>query len=304
MTDRNTCVGYPRRETVYMLTQLSHVVMAVPDLESCLEFYGKSLGLPDSGGGTDVSGKAFRRYGIGPSDLILLEDPTAEPYARLAGRVRTEVDHFALYVEDLDTVFETLQGRGILFRDRPHTTELGHRNMQRSLVSFEDPNGFTLQLSQTVDPRPHLKTRKEAKKSMAGLAPDTSLFGGIDHVSSYCTDYKANRTLYRDILGLDEFFYSTTREEGVEVATGFEQGAFAIGGTDIELASDNEWQHLAQGPIRGLGFHTDRIDQAIDILSSRGVSFAETTGDRMPFNPGQNTLEFNSPGGMPLYIAQ
>ena len=213
MTDRNTCVGYPRRETVYMLTQLSHVVMAVPDLESCLEFYGKSLGLPDSGGGTDVSGKAFRRYGIGPSDLILLEDPTAEPYARLAGRVRTEVDHFALYVEDLDTVFETLQGRGIPFRDRPHTTELGHRNMQRSLVSFEDPNGFTLQLSQTVDPRPHLMTRKEAKKSMAGQAPDTGLFGGIDHVSSYCTDYKANRTLYRDILGLDEFFYSTTREE-------------------------------------------------------------------------------------------
>ena len=304
MTDRNTCVGYPRRETVYMLTQLSHVVMAVPDLESCLEFYGKSLGLPDSGGGTDVSGKVFRRYGIGPSDLILLEDSSAERYARLAGRVRTEVDHFALYVEDLDTVFDILQSRGIPFRDKPHTTELGHRNMQRSLVSFEDPNGFTLQLSQTVDPRPHLASRKEAKKSMAGQAPDTSLFGGIDHVSSYCTDYKANRTLYRDILGLDEFFYSTTREEGVEVATGFEQGAFAIGGTDIELASDNEWQHLAQGPIRGLGFHTDRIDQVYDILSSRGVSFAETTGDRIPFNPGRNTLVFNSPGGMPLYIAQ
>ena len=67
------------------------------------------------------------------------------PYAQLEGKVRTEVDHFALYVDDLDAVFETLQGRGIPFRDRPHTTELGHRNMQRSLVSLKDPNGFTVQ---------------------------------------------------------------------------------------------------------------------------------------------------------------
>ena len=96
---------------------------------------------------------------------------------------------------------------------------------------------------------------------MAAQTRETSLFGGIDHISSYCTDFKSNRSIYRDILGLDEFFYSTTREEGVEVAAGFEQGAFAIGGTDIDLASDDEWRHLARGPIRGLGFQTDYIDR-------------------------------------------
>ena len=288
-----------------MLTQIIHILMAIPDLETCRGFYGKELGLPESGGGIDGRGRTFRKYRIGPSELILLEDPSALPYRKLAGEVRTEVDHFALYVDDLDTVFETLQGRSIAFRDKPHTTELGHRNMQRSLVSFEDPNGFTLQLSQTVDPRPHLASRKEAKKSMAGLQnQDTSLFGGIDHVSSYCTDFKTNRTFYRDILGLDEFFYSTTREEGVEVSAGFEQGAFAIGGTDIELASDDEWQRLAPGPIRGIGFLTDHIDQAYDVLSSRGLPFAESTGDRMPFYPGRNTLEFNSPDGMRIQIVQ
>ena len=287
-----------------MLTQLTQVFMAVPNLETCLDFYGKSLGLPDSGGGTDVTGKAFRKYGIGPSELVLLEDPTAEPYARLAGRVRTEVDHFAFYVDELDVVFDTLQIRDISFRDRPHTTELGHRNMQRSLVSFEDPNGFTLQLSQTVDPRPHLVPRKEAKQAMAGRAPDTSLFGGFDHVSSYCADYTASRTLYRDALGLDEFFYSTTREEGVEVATGFEQGAFAIGGTDIELASDDEWPRLAPGPIRGLGFQVDQIEQARTSLRAHGVPFEDQPRDGALYFPGQQTLAFHSPGGMQLYIVQ
>ena len=288
-----------------MLTQIIHLLMAIPDLETCRGFYGKALGLSESGRGIDGRGRAFHKYRIGPSELILLEDPSALPYARLSGRVRTEVDHFALYVDDLDTVFETLQARNIAFRDKPHTTELGHRNMQRSLVSFEDPNGFTLQLSQTVDPRPHLAPRKEAKKSMAELQnQETSLFGGIDHVSSYCTDFKTNRTFYRDILGLDEFFYSTTREEGVEVSAGFEQGAFAIGGTDIELASDDEWHRLAPGPIRGMGFLTDHIDQVYDILSSRSLLSAESTEARIPLYPGRNTLDFNSPDGMWMQIVQ
>ena len=289
-----------------MLTRLLHVAMAVPDLAPCTDFYGRALGLPQSGEGVDSHGHAFRKYRIGPTDLILSEDPAAVPYADLAGNARTEVDHFALYVDDVVDVYETLRSRGISFRDKPHTTELGHRNMQRSLVSFEDPFGFTLQLSQTVDPRPQLAARIEAKKVMAGMAGQTaapSPFGGIDHISSYCTDFTANRTLYRDILGLDEFFYSTTREEGASVGTGFEQGAFAVGGTDIELASDDEWRHLAHGPVRGLGLQSDQIDRARASLQAQGVSFEERTSDGALYYPGRSSLAFNSPDGMQLHIA-
>ena len=288
-----------------MLNRLLHVAMAVPDLASCTDFYGRALGLPDSGEGVDSHGHAFRKYRIGPTDLILSEDPAAVPYADLAGSARTEVDHFALYVDDVADVYETLRSRGISFRDRPHTTELGHRNMQRSLVSFVDPSGFTLQLSQTVDPRPRLAARIEAKKVMSGMAGQTaapSPFGGIDHISSYCTDFTANRTLYRDILGLDEFFYSTAREEGASVGTGFEQGAFAVGGTDIELASDDEWRHLAHGPVRGLGLQTDQIDRARASLRAQGVPFEERTSDGALYCPGRSSLAFNSPDGMQLHI--
>ncbi len=295
-----------------MLTRLLHVAMAVPDLAPCTDFYGRALGLSQSGEGVDSHGQAFRKYRIGPTDLILSEDPDAVPYADLAGNVRTEVDHFALYVDDVVDIYETLRSRGILFRDRPHATELGHRNMQRSLVSFEDPFGFTLQLSQTVDPRPRLAARIEAKKAMAGMAgiggrtggrtATINRFGGIDHISIYCTDFAANRALYRDILGLDEFFYSTTREEGAAVGTGFEQGAFAVGGTDIELASDDEWRHLAYGPIRELGLLSDQIDRARASLRAQGVPFEEPARDGALYYPGRSSLAFNSPDGMQLHI--
>ena len=287
-----------------MLTRLTHVTMAVPKLDPCIDFYGAALGLPESGRGADRRGQAFRKYRIGPSELILVEDTSAVPYAQLAGKARTEVDHFALYVDDLDAVFESLQGRGVQFRDRPHTNELGHRNMQRSLVSFEDPFGFTLQLSQAVDPRSQLAPRLQAKKAMAGQTAGTSAFGGIDHISTYCTDFKSNRTMYSDILGLDEFFYSTTREEGATVGTGFEQGAFAVGGTDIELASDDEWQRVAQGPIRGLGFQTDRIERVYASLRSRGVTFEEQSQNEALYHPGRSGLALNSPDGMQLYIVE
>ncbi len=299
-----------------MLSRLHQVTMAVPDLAPCIDFYGGVLRLPDSGGGVDDLRHPFGMYRIGPADLILLEDSSAVPYAQLAGMVRTEVDHFALYVDDVDMAFEVLQGRGVSFRDEPHTTELGHRNMQRSLVSFEDPFGFTLQLSQAVDPRPGLAPRIEAKQAMAGEAAGAGEiamageiagangFGGIDHVSTYCSDFKANRTLYRDILGFDEFFYSTSREEGAEVGTGFEQGAFAAGGTDIELASDDEWQHLVPGPVRGLGFQVGQIERVRGSLQAHGISFEDQPLYGAPDLTGRSSLAFDSPDGMRLQIVE
>ncbi len=107
--------------------------------------------------------------------------------------------------------------------------------------------------------------------------------------------------MYRDILGLDEFFYSTTREEGVEVGIGFEQGAFAAGGTDIELASDDEWKRVAQGPVRGLGFQTDCIEGVYGVFRSRDVP-CERPGNGAPFYPGRDTFALNSPDGLKLQI--
>ena len=228
-----------------MLTQMSHIVMAVPDLEACRSFYGQALELPEIGQDINADGQATCLLQIGPSVLELWEDRAAPSFDHA---LRPEVDHFALYVDDLDATYEILKDRDIEFNGVPHTTELGHRNMQRALVTCTDPGGFHVQLAEIVDPRPDLEGRRVAKKAMAEASrADAVLFGGIDHISTYCTGFSATRAFYKEILGLEEFFHSTTREEGVEVAAGFAQGAFAIGGRIRERSEERD-PAQRQGP--------------------------------------------------------
>lgn len=286
-----------------MLTQMSHIVVAVPDLDASRSFYGQMLELPEIGRGENADGQAVCLLQIGPSVLELREDRDA---LSSADAPRSEVDHFALYVDDLDAVYETLKDRDIEFNGVPHTTELGHRNMQRALVTCTDPSGFHVQLAEIVDPRPHLEGRRAAKKAMAEAAgADAVLFGGIDHVSTYCTDFSATRALYKDILDLEEFFHSTTREEGVEVAAGFAQGAFAVGGTDIELATDENWRELGPGPIRELGFWTADIDRAYEVLRGRGAKPDGPPAAGSPFpHLSRRAFTLHGPDGLAVQVSQ
>lgn len=256
-----------------MLTQMSHMVMAVADLNISRSFYAQVFELPIIAQGTNAVGQAVCLFQLGGMVLELQEDAAVQAVAQKVDTGRPEVDHFALYVDDLEASYEILQKRDIVINGAPHTTELGHRNMQRALVTCVDPNGFHIQLAQVVDPRPQLAARRLAKQHMAAASDSpAALFGGIDHISSYCTDFSASRAFYKELLGMEEFFYSATREAGVEVAAGFEQAAFAIGGTDIELATDESWQEICPGPICQLGFFTDDIDQVYKLWQSRGLS--------------------------------
>ena len=289
-----------------MLKQISRIAMTVADLEACRSFYGRLLELPEIGRGIKADGQAFCLLQIGPTTLELRPDPAAPSSAHSAGARRPEIDHFALYVDDLDAVYKRLEDRDIEFAGAPQTTDLGHRNMQRALVACTDPNGFHLQLAQVVDPRPHLKGRRAAKKTMAAASgAQAVLFGGIDHISTYCTDFAASRAFYRDILGLEEFFHSTSREEGVEVAAGFEQGAFAIGGTDIELATDETWRELGPGPVGELSFSTDDLDRAYEVLHSRGAQLDEAPADKAAQIHSQSrAFAVQGPDGLVVRIVQ
>ena len=235
--------------------------------------------------------------------LELQEEATAD---YTAAAIRPEIDHFALYVDDLEATYEILKDRDIVFNGAPHTTELGHRNMQRALVTCTDPNGFHIQLAEVVDPRPHLTGRRAAKKQMTQASrAEAMLFGGMDHISTYCTDFRATRAFYKDILGLEEFFHSTTREQGVEVTAGFEQGAFAIGGTDIELATDEHWQELGPGPIRQLGFATDDIDQMYEIVLRRGAKPDGPPADSLPTaHLPRRAFTLKGPDGLVVQVVQ
>jgi len=42
-----------------------------------------------------------------------------------------------------------------------------HAYMQRSLLEFDDPNGYVLQVADVLDPRDHLKARRAEKTALA-----------------------------------------------------------------------------------------------------------------------------------------
>lgn len=257
--------------------------MAVDDLKISRKFYTDALGLSETNAAdTRVCLK------IGPTTLELHQDE-----ANTAAIDQPAIDHFALNARDIDETYTALKDR-VSFQAPPHTTEVGHRNMQRALLAFADPNGFTIQISETVDTRDHLASRRRAKEEMAVYGG--GLLRGFDHLSTYCTNFASVRAFYSEQLALEEFFYSSAREEGETVASGFEQAAFAVGGTDIELASDENWNDVQPGRIRSLGFSTDDIDGFCQ--HTRSVD-AQVEGQ-----PKEATLALRHPDGLTVDIYQ
>ena len=286
-----------------MLKELDHVVMAVRDMAACLALYGGELELAELGRGEGDDGSEVCMLGIGPSILELRQDAVASTAGEASASTRPVVDHFALLVENMDETYAVLKDRNIDFANEPASTDIGHRNMQRTLAMFVDPTGFHVQLSETIDPRPHLDERKAAKRRMAGVAP--GLFGGIDHISTYCADFGRTRAFFHETLGLEEFFHSTTREAGLEVEAGFAQSAFAIGGTDIELATYAAGTSIGAGTVVQLGFRTDDIDRAYQTLQQSGVALDGPPAESAPLaDMRRSTFALHSPDGLRIQIAQ
>ena len=261
-----------------MLDELAHLQLAVADLSASRALYGGELGLVEMGSGRDANGCDFCLFAVGPSILELRQDPAARSRSEHVedGVVQPPVaDHYALLVDDMDSTYATLKNRDISFLNEPTVTPIGHRNMQRALLAFEDPDGLHVQISETVDPRPQVEDRRAAKRRMSKAGPGGP-FGGFDHVSTYCVDFAAAREFYGTHLEMDEFFHSATREAGETVKAGFAQAAFAVGGTDIELATAPLESPLQAGHIRKLTFSTSRdLDAACRQLRDRGVALEE-----------------------------
>ena len=281
-----------------MLLELNQMVMAVSDLAACRFLYGGPLGFEEADREAETSW--FR---VGPTLVELRQDrgdghPADE-------EARPAISHIALYVESIDGAYGRLREAQVPLQGPPSATAFGHRNMQRSLLAFQDPNGFTVQVSETIDPREHLEERKQAKRAMAAVAGKSQVFRGIDHIAMYCTDYTATRSFYTEALDLDEFFHSTTREEGEVVAPGFEQGAFAVGGTDIEMATDETWTAVRPGVVRQLGFSTADVDRDYQAAVDSGL---ETEGPPVEWAPcpsiRQRAFRLRDPDGLNIQISQ
>ena len=285
-----------------MLDEVAHLKLAVRDLGVSRSLYGEQLGLEEVAGGTTPDGCEVCLFAVGPSILELRQAPASTSHDCGQPEQPPVIAHFALLVDDLQATYDTLKTRNIPFLGEPSATAIGHRNMQRALLAFEDPDGLHVQISETIDPRPHIVARKAAKHRMA--AGTTGLFGGFDHISTYCLDFASARAFFAAQLGLDEFFHSTAREVGESVESGFAQAAFAVGGTDIELATAPLDAPLSEGVIRQLSFWTSDLDTAARHLLENGARLADPE-DWMPLADLRGrVLSTRSPDGLDVRVVE
>jgi catechol 2,3-dioxygenase-like lactoylglutathione lyase family enzyme len=187
--------------------------------------------------------------------------------------------------------------------DGPSVQPMDHAYMQRSLLQFNDPSGYILQISDLVDPREHLKERLEKKRAWAA-ASGPGLLQGFDHVQIICTNVSAERDFFGLKLGLEELSHRT---ETVPAVEGFEESVFAAGMTDLELTQSESTRGWSLGPgaISALGFWTDDVAQAYGELTQRGVAVGDPPSVCAPL-PGMSRRAFVFAGldGLRLEIAQ
>ena len=296
-----------------MLTGISHLEMRVRDLEACRILYGRELGLEELGHGVDPHGERVAVFATGASILELHEDAGAVTSLLPGGGRKDPMDipgsigHFALYARDNHEAFSVLQQtmvrNPLTTQDGPSVQPLDHAYMQRSLLEFRDPDGYIIQIADSIDPRAHLRDRLEEKRTGAA-AGSPGLLQGFDHVAITCSDVSAARTLFGGQLELEELSHRT---ETVPAVAGFEEAVFAVGMTDLELAqsaSTRGWT-LGPGAISAMGLWSDDVVQAYGELGRRGVAVGEPPSLQIPLSGiSRRTFTFTGPDGLRLEIAE
>ena len=129
-----------------MLTGIGSVVMQVAEFAACRTLYGTDLGLVEIGCGVGADGHQVCIFAVGSSILEIHEKP-GEANVGTSLPESASVGHFALLVASIDEAYAMLRETNVLGTRTPVVQPLDHSYMQRSLLQFDDPNGFVVQIS-------------------------------------------------------------------------------------------------------------------------------------------------------------
>ena len=132
-----------------MKVVLDHIGIAVNDLEKALGFYRDGLGL-DIDVTEDVPSQAVRAHFVetGNAKLELLEATSPEsPIARSIERRGAGLHHITLAVDDLESVLEDLQARGIKLIDV--APRIGVGGSRIAFIHPSSTHGVLIELKQS-----------------------------------------------------------------------------------------------------------------------------------------------------------
>jgi len=139
---------------------MSHNALYVKDLDKSLHFYRDLMGMKLTHEQTEGTGEgarraAYLRWDEEPSAFVLViaqyvgksrEEPTAG--------VRTAMDHFCFYVDDIHAMYERLTAEGLKCSSVPREINFGlfggPRGSRVLSMFCDDPDGLPIQLEQLI----------------------------------------------------------------------------------------------------------------------------------------------------------
>ena len=260
-----------------MITGIAYIEMRTRSFNECREVYGTQLGLTEVQDTSSVlnekgewdsaeSAESVNRQAalqVGDSFLILQEDLAAPTQISPKGERILEawgsVGHWSFFVEGNFHAYSHLKDF-LAFNRFPGTKEgpsvqpMNHSYLQRSLLEFADPNGYTIQLSEIVDPRHDKQDRRREKQKSANLATG-AVIKGFDHINMLCPNIDEGKEMYGGMFDMPVIDHS---DNGIH-----EGYVFVAGLCDIELLATkdgNNGDRLGKGVVGSLGLWSDDVD--------------------------------------------
>jgi predicted enzyme related to lactoylglutathione lyase len=121
-----------------IITGVDFVALPTHDLETAVEFYGTTLGLPRS---KYLKERNYAEFETGNLTLSVIDAEAMGMEHRVQGH------EIALHVEDVEAARKTLEERGVVFRGDTFDTGVCH------MALFNDPDGNALMLHHRYAPR-------------------------------------------------------------------------------------------------------------------------------------------------------
>lgn len=300
-----------------MITGIAYIEMRTRFFDECREVYGTHLGLTELQNTTAVlnekgewestaSPEAGNREAIlqvGDSFLILHEDENAPIQVSPKGERMREawgsVGHYSFFVDGNFHAFEHLREFFKIYRfagtiEGPSVQPMNHAYMQRSLLEFADPNGYTIQYSEIIDPRLENQERRLEKQRIANLATG-GVIKGFDHINMSCPDIVRGKEMYGDQLGLRIIDHSENESH--------EGYVFVAGLCDIELGSHKDGANadrLGKGVVGSFGLWTDDVDRL-----AREIGYGSPPAERdLALGVPVRSIIMDAGDGLPIEVAQ
>ena len=302
-----------------MVTDIAYLEIRTRYFDECVDTYAKHLGLTEIQDNSSVlnekgewdsaeSVENAQRQAVlqvGDSFLLITEDENAPTNMTADGQrnsseTQGSVGHWSFFVESNFHAYFHLKdflhfnkfNRGT--REGPSVQPMNHAYLQRSLLEFGDPNGYTIQLSEIVDPRFEKQDRRREKQKIANLATGT-VIKGFDHFSMSCHDIDKAKEIYADKLGMQIIDHSEN-----DTHEGY---VFVAGLCDLEIGvvkDGSGLDRLGKGVVGSIGLWVDDIDATAKILGHSATPTQREIALGLPIR--SFTIDIGD--GLPVEIAQ